>query len=130
MPSGQCHCGAIRYEMSTDTFHQALCHCTDCRRHSGAPVVAWAIVTADKLRIEGTPQVYHSSEHGRRLFCGQCGTSLFYLNEQTFPGLIDVQVATLDRPEDLPPGAEIQTAERIGWMTPIGDLPQFDRYPG
>ena len=130
MLSGRCHCGAISYEMSEETLHQALCHCTDCRRHSGAPVVAWAMVAADNLTVTGEPQVYASSEHGRRLFCPKCGTALFYTNDAVFPGLIDVQIATLDEPEKLAPGAEIQTAERIDWMSPIGGLPQFERYPG
>ena len=130
MLSGRCHCGAIGYQMSEETVHQALCHCSDCRRHAGAPVVAWAMVPADKISIEGTPQVYASSEHGRRMFCGTCGTALFYTNETMLPGMVDVQIATLDEPEKLPPGAEIQTAERIGWMTPIGELAQFERYPG
>lgn len=130
MLTGKCHCGAIRFTMSQDTLHQALCHCTDCRRQTGAPVVAWAMLPADKVSIEGTPRSYASSEHGRRLFCGTCGTSLFYINESMLPGLIDVQVATLDEPEKLAPTAEIQIAERIGWMTPIGDLPQFERFPG
>lgn len=130
MLSGKCHCGAIAYEMPEEAIHQALCHCGDCRRHAGAPVVAWAMVPADKLSITGSPQSYASSEHGRRQFCGTCGTSLFYINESMLPGMIDVQIATLDAPEKLPPKAEIQTAERIAWMKPIGDLPQFERFPG
>ncbi|MBO9575189.1 MAG: GFA family protein [Sphingobium sp.] len=130
MLSGRCHCGAIRYEMPEEAIHQALCHCDDCRRHAGAPVVAWAMVPAGGVKIDGTPQVYASSEHGKRHFCGACGTSLFYTNESMLPGMMDVQTATLDAPEKLPPKAEIQIAERIVWMTPIGDLPQFERFPG
>lgn len=130
MLSGKCHCGAIRYEMTEEAVHQALCHCSDCRRHFGAPVVAWAMVPSDHVRIEGTPVAYASSDHGRRHFCGTCGTSLFYTNDSMLPGMTDVQVATLDEPERLPPTAEIQIAERIEWMTPIGGLPQFERFPG
>lgn len=130
MLSGKCHCGAIRYEMPETAIHQALCHCDDCRRHAGAPVVAWAMVKSDEVKIEGAPQVYASSEHGKRHFCGTCGTSLFYTNQSMLPGMTDVQIATLDMPEKLPPKAEIQIAERISWMTPIGGLPQFERFPG
>jgi len=35
--SGGCHCGAIRYEAADEALTHALCHCTDCRRHAGAP---------------------------------------------------------------------------------------------
>ena len=130
MPSGGCHCGAVRYEMTEEVAHHALCHCTDCRKASGAPATAWAMAAADQVTITGEPLTYASSEHGRRLFCGACGTSLFYTNDVVFPGMIDVQSATLDDPDAIPLQAQIQTAERIGWMTHLGDLPAFERYPG
>ncbi|MGL3820609.1 GFA family protein [Sphingopyxis sp. R3-92] len=127
--SGQCHCGAIRYSMPTAVEHHALCNCQDCRRHSGAPLVGWALVGQDELDLNGTPKIYASSEHGRRHFCADCGTGLFYTNEAIFPGKIDVQSATLDDPDLIPAGAQIQTAERIGWMERLNDLPAFERYP-
>ena len=130
MPAGGCHCGAVRYEMTAEVAHHALCHCTDCRKASGAPATAWAMAAADQVTITGEPVTYASSEHGRRMFCGACGTSLFYTNEVVFPGMIDVQSATLDDPDAIPLQAQIQTAERIGWMTHLGDLPEFERYPG
>lgn len=129
MPSGGCHCGAVRYEMPAEVAHHALCHCTDCRRASGAPAVAWAMAPADQVKITGPTVTYASSEHGRRMFCGRCGTSLFYTSDVVFPGMIDVQSATLDDPDSIPLQAQIQTAERIGWMQRLDDLPAFDRYP-
>jgi hypothetical protein len=129
MPGGGCHCGAVRYEMPEAVVHHTLCHCTDCRRASGAPATAWAMAPADQVTITGAPLTYASSEHARRMFCGACGTSLFYINEAVFPGMIDVQSATLDDPDALPLGAQIQTAERIGWMGHLDELPAFERYP-
>lgn len=130
MVTGRCHCGAVRYELSGDVAHHALCHCTDCRRASGAPLVGWIAVASDALDIRGgAPKVYHSSEGVERHFCGDCGTGLFYYNEAVLPGLVDVQSATLDDPEVAPPQAHIQTAERIGWMEGAHELPAFARYP-
>ena len=130
MPKGQCHCGAARYDMPAEAYHQAICHCSDCRRHSGAPVVAWGLVDRDALQVQGETREYASSEHGRRHFCPRCGTSLFYTNDVVFPGKIDVQVATLDDPDAIPPKVQIQLAERIHWMDNLDQLPKFDRYPG
>lgn len=129
MLTGRCHCGAVTYEMPAETIHRALCHCADCRRASGAPMVAWAMVPADQLTINGAPRVYASSEHGRRHFCEACGAGLFYTNEVVFPGLIDVQTATLDDPGAIAPTAQIQVAERISWMAAAHELPAFERYP-
>jgi hypothetical protein len=130
MPKGQCHCGAVSYEMPAETLHRAICHCSDCRRHSGAPMVAWGLVNRDALQVDGQTQEYASSENGRRHFCPQCGTSLFYTNEVVFPGKIDVLIATLDDPDLIPPEAQIQMAERIHWMDRLSDIPAFERYPG
>ena len=128
--SGQCHCGAIRYSMPTAVEHHALCHCQDCRRLSGAPMVGWALVNRSDVEMTGTPKIYASSEHGRRHFCPDCGSGLFYTNEAIFPGQIDVQTATLDDPDLIPAGAQIQIAERIGWMEKLNEMPAFNRYPG
>jgi hypothetical protein len=129
MPKGQCHCGAVKYDMSAETLHAALCHCADCRRHSGAPMVGWGLVRNDQIAIQGETRAYQSSEHGRRHFCAECGTSLFYINEGIFPGMTDVQIATLDDPDAIIPQAQIQVADRIGWMEKAHELHAFDRYP-
>jgi hypothetical protein len=129
MLHGQCHCGQVHYEMPEEVARHTLCHCTDCRRHVGAPVVAWAVVPTDKIVITGDLTTYNSSEHGRRLFCSRCGTNLFYTNQEILPGMIDVLSATLDDPSQIVPTAQYQTAERIPWMETINDLPTFERWP-
>ena len=128
--TGGCHCGAIRYEVSGEPFHHSLCHCRDCQLCAGAPMVGWTMYPHDALKVtQGSPVTYASSENGRRQFCGQCGTGLFYINEQMLPGIVDVQSATYDNPDAVPAGAHIQTAERIGWMEAAHTLPVFERYP-
>jgi len=127
---GGCHCGAVRYRLEGRSLNHALCHCVDCRRHAGAPMVGWAMFPIDAMRLEkGAVKVYSSSEHGRRHFCPDCGTGLFYTNDQMLPGIIDVQSATLDDPGAIPPQAHIQIADRIAWMENAHALPTFDRYP-
>ena len=128
--TGGCHCGAVRYEVRGDPVTHMLCNCTDCRRHSGAPLVGWALFPEAAVKlISGTPKVYASSTHGRRHFCPDCGTGVFYTNAEILPGIIDIQSATLDQPEALAPWAQVQVAERIGWMAWAHELPVFDRYP-
>lgn len=128
--TGGCHCGAIRYEVSGEALTHALCHCSDCRRHAGAPMVGWTMYPEAAVRVtKGTPKTYKSSAHGRRQFCAACGTGLFYVNAEMLPGIIDIQSATYDDPERVPPRVQIQVAERISWMEQAHTLPAFDRYP-
>ena len=128
---GGCHCGAVRYEVSGDPQHVALCHCSDCRKSSGAPMVAWAAFTEEQFKlIEGDPVTFNSSGSAMRSFCPKCGSGLYYRNAEFLPGIVDIQSATLDDPDALPPGAHIQTAERLGWMNSAHSLPEFERVPG
>ena len=128
--AGQCHCGNIRYKIEGTPIGHALCHCTDCRRHAGAPMVGWAMFPAEAVKtVQGQPKIYNSSEHGGRHFCGNCGTGLFYSNDLTLPGIIDVQSATLDEPNLIPPDFHTQIAERIAWTKSVHELPVFERYP-
>ena len=128
--TGGCHCGGIRYEAQGETLTHALCHCRDCRRSAGAPMVGWTMYRLDAVKvIKGTAKIYESSQHGRRHFCPDCGTGLFYTNAEMLPGIIDVQSATYDDPDAVPARAHIQIAERIGWMERAHELPTFERYP-
>ena len=127
---GGCHCGAIRYRLEGEPAHVALCHCSDCRKSAGAPVVSWAMFGEGALTVtKGEPRTRNSSGAAMRSFCPECGSGLFYRNAEVLPGMVDVQSATLDAPEKLPPGAQIQTADRIAWMERAHELPSFERYP-
>ena len=129
--SGGCHCGAIRYDVDGEPQHVALCHCSDCRRSAGAPMVSWAAFTADALTVtQGQPVTFNSSGAAMRSFCGTCGTGLFYRNADMLPGIVDIQSVTLDDPEALPPEAHIQVAERLHWMDDLYSLTRFERFPG
>ena len=94
-------------------------------------MAAWAMVPTDSVTIQGGPKVYASSESGRRSFCPTCGSGLFFSNEPLNQmGMMQVRIAALDDPAAIKPKAQVQTAERIGWMASLHDIPAFDRFPG
>jgi hypothetical protein len=129
--TGGCQCGAVRYRVKGEPQHNVLCHCVDCRKSAGAPMVGWAAFAEADFAIEqGEAVTYNSSGASMRSFCPKCGTGLYFRNAETLPGIVDIQTATLDNPEALPPDAQIQVAERIGWMESAHTLPAFKRYPG
>jgi hypothetical protein len=129
--SGGCHCGAVRYEVEGEPVHHAICHCGDCRASAGAPMVAWLAVKDEQFRIiAGEVATYTGATGSERSFCPSCGTGLFFRNAQFLPGLVDIQSATLDDSAEVAPGAQIQCAERLPWMTRLGEMPEFERFPG
>ena len=85
----------------------------------------------DAVKVtQGEPKIYASSEHGRRHFCANCGTGLFYVNDATCcPGSSTCKAAPMTIPMSFRSMAHIQIAERIGWMERAHELPVFERYP-
>jgi hypothetical protein len=129
--TGRCHCGAIRYQVTGEPKNSCLCHCTDCQRSSGAPMVAWAAFAENDFAVtQGTPKTINSSGASMRSFCPDCGTGLYFTNAENLPGIVDIQTATLDDPNAFPPQVHIQTAERLNWMEQAHGLHTFERFPG
>lgn len=129
--SGGCQCGAVRYEIANAPERVSICHCRDCQKSAGAPMVAWVMVPKDDFRVSaGEARAVNSSGDSFRYFCSNCGTGLYYINETYLPGIVDVQLMTLDAPDAFTPGAQVQTAEQAGWMAHLAEIRAFPRYPG
>lgn len=123
---GGCFCGAVRYEISADPKSLVRCHCIDCRRASGAPSLAWAIIPVKGFRwLSGKPKSFASSPPVTRTFCDNCGTTLTYLHEKS--SNIDVTTASLDDPDGFAPIKEIWVEQRLSWDILDEELPHFAR---
>jgi catechol 2,3-dioxygenase-like lactoylglutathione lyase family enzyme len=124
---GGCLCGAVRYHATGAPSFATLCHCSSCRRASGAPGVAWVTFPTASFRFtHGEPGCFRSSPPVRRRFCAQCGTPLAYEHD-AFPGGVDVTTASLDEPERCPPVDHTWTSERLAWWRPEPRWPEFPR---
>lgn len=127
---GRCFCGAIHYELSGSPNSVSICHCTDCQRSAGAPMVVWAEFPESEVKLTaGAPKTINSSGAAMRSFCPECGTGLFYRNAEILPGVVEVQASTLENPAALPPTVQIQTAERQPWVAHLAALKSFERFP-
>ena len=127
MIAGGCHCGAIRYEAEGDAITHALCHCTDCRRHAGAPVVGWTMYPENNVKVtKGTPKVYASSEHGRRHFCADCGTGLFSTTE-TDRKVYGLRVGSIRQRAQLKPRSQGWCRSAQPWSMDISALPRYEK---
>ena len=125
MLTGGCFCGAIRYEAGGDPAYETYCHCSICRRTTGAPLVAWFTVPRAELRVvHGTPTRFASTPLATRTFCPTCGTQLTF-EHRDFPRWIDVTTGSLDDPEALPPKDHTHTRSRLAWVRLADELPEF-----
>jgi hypothetical protein len=126
---GGCLCGAVRYAISGEPIMAAICHCSMCRRAHAAPAVAWAMFRDDQVRFtRGAAATYASSSEARRGFCADCGTQLSFT--ATFiPGLIDITIGSLDRPEAIAPTLHYWDSKRLPWVRFDDDLPRYPEFP-
>ena len=121
---GGCLCGALRYRIELEPSESGYCHCTLCRRSTGAAVLAWATVSLTGFRmIKGEAAAYASSDHGLRWFCSTCGTQLLY-RESEAPSVVDINLGSLDDPEAIVPRCHIYEADRLTWFDTADNLPR------
>lgn len=124
---GGCLCGAIRYRVAGQPLDVNYCHCGQCRRHSGAPVAAFATYPLARVQWLGRePRLFESSAIGRRGFCPECGTSLTWVGVAT-PNEVDIGVGTFDDASSFRPKDHIWTDSAIAWLQIDDHLPRYKR---
>ncbi|HKE93027.1 MAG TPA: GFA family protein [Povalibacter sp.] len=124
---GGCLCGAIRYRALGQPLRGVMCHCSMCRRHSGAPVLAFVhFPGASFTWVRGEVSWYRSSPYAERGFCAVCGSTVG-MREEVLSDRVQVCVGTLDQPGRVKIDDHVWTSERIPWFDVRDDLPRFER---
>ena len=120
--AGGCLCGNVRIFASGGPYRVGICHCLDCRKHSGSLFHASAIFPEDSVRIEG-----EASEYAGRFFCPRCGSSVFGRNGDE----VEVSLGCLDARDQLKPTYELWTVRRESWLPvfPLTRRYERDRDP-
>lgn len=122
--TGQCLCGAVRFEAEKVEPHVHACHCSMCQRWNGGPAFA---VDVGSVSFTGEQHMsrYASSDWAERGFCSQCGSNLFYCLKPDryimWAGAFDDQTFDLD--------GEIFCADKPDWYNFAGDHPRHDAMP-
>ncbi len=124
--AGGCLCGAIRFRINGEPMAVSHCHCTYCRRATGAPFITWITLPAAAYTLSaGTPAFYHSTDTVRRGFCGACGTTLSY-GSNDHADEVDVSAAALDDPEAVMPDDHLWVGSQLSWVRMDDGLPRLD----
>jgi hypothetical protein len=73
----QCHCGAVKMEMTGEPFACLYCHCSDCQAMHGAAYLPAALFKTDQTRvIAGEPGLWKLKTTARAT-CRECGTRMY-----------------------------------------------------
>ena len=129
MVSGACLCGGVRYEVTGAFLRAGHCHCSRCRKHSGAAVGTQGRVLQEHFRLvqgEELIRSYTTEGHAAKAFCSVCGSSLFGGTWPDGPE-VSIRLGTLDGDPGIRPQSRTFVAEKAPWDENLDDLPQ---YPG
>jgi hypothetical protein len=127
--SGGCLCGAIRFTARGKPNHIGNCHCTQCRKATGAAFATFAgFESKDVTFTKGKPRYFRSSAWAARGFCPKCGTSLVYKLTKD-ASKIWLAVGAMDKPERLAPKSHIFTTTMVKWLKFRDGLPRYKAFP-
>jgi len=122
---GGCLCGAVRYRATGAPVRVVICHCSMCRKHSGAPALAFVHFPLESFDwIKGEPTRFRSSRHAERGFCSKCGSTMT-MHEEILGDRVQVAVGSLDEPQRLHPDDHVWTQDQLPWFEIRDQLPRF-----
>ena len=116
--TGGCLCGNVRIAASGLPYRVGLFHFLDCRQHHGGLFFASPGVPPDAVAIDcGTPH------YAGRFFFPPRGSSVFSRSADE----IEVNLGSLDAPDQLRPTYELWTVRRESWLPPFPLTKRYDR---
>ncbi len=121
---GGCLCGHIRYRIEGDFLHVCHCHCSLCRRSSGAAFLTWVAYPAGAFAFtKGEPGVFKATDVAERTFCPRCGTQLTFRHQES-SHQVDVTAGSLDAADAVRPQDHIWDSSRLPWLSIDDGLPR------
>lgn len=125
---GECLCRRVGYEVD-DAFEYALnCHCSNCRRATGAAFKPFAGIRMEHLAVvRGRDAVMRFGDDTHDAHCGHCGSLLY--SQVRDGAYAHVALGTLVDPPSIRPTAHIFVGSKAPWFDISDDLPQFDEFP-
>ena len=113
---GGCLCGAIRYEVLESPTTVANCHCSMCRKHSGAAYLTYiAIVRGGFSLIKGELAIFRSSDQAIRCHCGTCGSPVTFEFDAD-PDVVWITAGSLDDPNLIIPSENWYINSKLDWI--------------
>ncbi len=118
--TGGCSCGKLRIAAIGKPYRVGLCHCMACRKHHGALFHASGVFPEAAVTITGEAKDYEG-----RFFCPHCGSPVFSRSGDE----VEVNLGSLDAPDQLRPTYELWTIRREGWLPtfPVSTCYERDR---
>ena len=122
---GKCRCDAVHYAVADEFVYAANCHCSLCRRATGAAFKPFAGIERGKLRItKGADNLMilgDASANDTR--CKLCGAFLYSVVRDG--AFVHVAMGSLVDDPSIRPSKHIFVGSKARWFTITDDLPQY-----
>lgn len=128
--NGSCVCNSVQFTVNDEFLYAGYCHCSKCRKASGAAGTAIGGLLKEHLAINQGEELikrFSRSEESITCFCGECGSPLF--GEKPATGLVHVRYGALDASPSLAPQAHMHVSSKADWYEITDTLPQFSEFP-
>lgn len=125
-----CLCGAVTLRLPDRFDYMGYCHCSECRKFSGADYASvggldGALVTI--TRGEDAIARFQKSAETSLAFCRHCGSSLF--SEKRSSGKLNLRLGILNEAPSQRPGFHLFVGSKAPWHEITDALPQFETRP-
>lgn len=123
---GECLCGSVEYSIEDDLIYSGYCHCSECRRWTGAPFSATGGVKNTKFSLvkgELSLSSFKKGENSNSYFCSRCSSILY--GEVPEHDMTYIMLGTLTEEPALKPQWHIYTGSKVNWFQILDGLPQY-----
>ena len=130
---GGCACGKVRYRIAGAPIMVHSCYCRQCQQQTGSTCVVNAFWESEKVECLSGDLVEFtlpggSGEAHTIVRCKDCGTAVFSYYGRLGRLMTAVRAGSLDERGSVTPDVAIFLAEKMPWVTPPADIPQFSGY--
>lgn len=129
--SGECLCGAVKFEIANSFEKLFFCNCRQCRQITGSAFASNLMAWATSFRwLAGADNVVRYKLPDRNItkaFCRQCGSGLPYLSDDG--KRVVIPAGALDGPPDVAEKYQIFLGEQADWAEESHTSPGFDGFP-
>jgi hypothetical protein len=113
---GGCCCGSLRYKLLSAPLFCHACHCNECQKQTGSVCSLAATIEGDRISyISETQPMVKDATTFKRAMCPQCWSTIWTSGTWT-PGLLALQIGTLDLPSLMEPDMHEFIEGKIEWI--------------
>lgn len=126
--AGKCLCGAVQYAVADAFIYAANCHCSNCRRTTGAAFKPFAGIECERLSLTNGEDnlLIFGDETAHDTHCKTCGSLLYSVVRDG--AFVHVAMGTLVDEPTIRPTQHIFVGSKATWFTIADGLPQFEEH--